>query len=291
LNLFSGLTLIDFDYIHQIIESQSTKSIFVSMIIEEIYIYPVKGCAGIRLEQVSLDDYGLLNDRLYQLVDADHRFMSQRTTPKMSQIIASIKDKQLILHYPGLEDLNIRDVFTTQTLNVSIWEDEVEADDVGDQAADWFSTALGTKARLVKIGTSYNRNVRLGDKTLPNQVHFGDSQPILVISKESLNDLNARLEVPVGMDRFRPNIVISGVNAYDEDRFTEIEMNTVKLHFTKKCARCTVTTIDQKTSISGPEPLKTLSTYRKEGSKVYFGAYYLAETKGSIKVGEQIRIR
>lgn len=261
------------------------------MIIEEIFIYPVKGCAGISLDQVSLGDYGLQNDRQYQVVDSQHRFMSQRNNPQMSQILTSLRDNHLTLHYPGLEDLNIQSAHISHPTKVTIWDEEVEADDVGEEAANWFTAALGTKARLVRIGSGYDRKVRLGDKIFPNQVHFGDSQPILVISRESLNDLNARLDVSVGMDRFRPNIVVSGGKAYDEDHFTEIEINSIKLQFTKKCARCTVVTIDQKTSVSGPEPLRTLSTYRKDGSKVYFGAYYLAEAKGSIKVGEQIRVR
>jgi uncharacterized protein len=165
----------------------------------------------------------------------------------------------------------------------------VIADDMGDIASDWLSSLFGETARLVQIGSSYDRKVRVGDHVYPSQVHFGDSQPILIISKESLDDLNSKLETLVGMDRFRPNIVISGGDAYGEDRFARIEINKVQLQFTKKCARCTVTTIDQQTGISGSEPLRTLANYRKEGSKVFFGAYYLANTLGNIMLGEQIR--
>lgn len=260
------------------------------MIIEEIYIYPVKGCAGISLDQAILDDYGLQFDRRYQVVDADNRFFSQRNKPIMCRISTSMINGQLTLHYPGVHDLNIQNSTNNDERKVVIWDDEVLADDMGDECADWLGSVLGEKARLVQIGSKYDRKVRVGDSLYSSQVHFGDSQPLLIISKESLDDLNSRLEVPIGMDRFRPNIVVSAIEAYSEDHFEELRTDYVHLKFTKKCARCTVTTIDQNTGISGTEPLRTLATYRKEGSKVFFGAYYLALNQGIIKLGEQIKV-
>jgi len=260
------------------------------MLIEEIFIYPVKGCAGISLDQAILDDFGLQYDRRYQVVDADNRFFSQRNKPIMCRISTSMINGQLTLHYPGVYDLKIQNSTSGHERKVVIWDDEVLADDMGDESADWLSSILGEKARLVQIGSKYDRKVRVGDSVYSTQVHFGDSQPLLIISKESLDDLNSRLDVPISMDRFRPNLVISGLEPYGEDKIQELRTDSVHLKFTKKCARCTVTTIDQNTGISGSEPLRTLTTYRKEGSKVFFGAYYLALNQGVIKQGEQIRV-
>lgn len=261
------------------------------MIIEKLFIYPIKGCAGISLTQATLDEYGLQNDRRYQLVDANNRFISQRNSPHLCFIHTSISDRILSVHYPGIQDLQILNTTSVQKRKVVIWEDEVLADDMGEEAAEWFSSILGEKARLVRIGSGYDRKVRVGDSIYSSQVHFGDSQPILIISLESLDDLNSKLHIPVDIDRFRPNIVISGAQAYGEDHFSDITTDTVHLQFTKRCARCSVITIDQKTGISGPEPLRTLATFRKQGPKVYFGAYYIAQKKGTLKIGEQIQVR
>jgi uncharacterized protein YcbX len=261
------------------------------MFIKELFIYPIKGCAGIPMDQVSLNEYGLVNDRRYLVVDSSNRFYSQRNKPMMSKIRPILHDKGLTLHYPDFSELTISDNISHSERKVTIWEDEVMADDMGDEAAAWFSSILGSPARLVRIGSNYDRKVRVGDQVLSSQVHFGDSQPLLLISRASLDNLNSRLSEPLGMDRFRPNIVISGVEAHDEDHFSEIVTATLKLQFAKKCARCTVVTIDQQTGISSPEPLRTLTSYRKEGTKVFFGAYYLAPAIGSLKVGEQIWVR
>jgi uncharacterized protein YcbX len=113
----------------------------------------------------------------------------------------------------------------------------------------------------------------------------------LVTTTASLNDLNSRLEIPVPMDRFRPNIVIDGASPYEEDTWKYIRIGDQLLQFGKKCGRCTVTTIDQESGVSSHEPLKTLSTYRKDGSKVCFGSYYLPYTKGNISVNDVIVVK
>lgn len=244
--------------------------------IDQITIYPIKGCAGQPLDSPVWDAYGLWGDRRWAVVDAQGKFISQRTHPMMCRIRVQL-GQVLRVQYKDMDELTLELEPSGQAVPIKIWEDEVMADDCGGQAAHWFSRALGQSVRLVSLGASYQRPIRLRDETLDQQVHLGDAFPLLVVSQASLEDLNARLEQPVPMNRFRPNLVISGVEPYEEDRLSHFYVDDKKLVFGKTCGRCTVTTIDQETGISGNEPLKTLSEYRKEGSKVCFGSYYRVE--------------
>jgi hypothetical protein len=245
--------------------------------IDQLLIYPIKGCAGQVLETPRWDAYGLWGDRRWAVVDAQGTFISQRSHPLMCRIRVHL-GQTLTVHYEGMGALELDIAPSGHPIPIQIWEDEVLADDGGDRAASWFSRVIGESVRLVGLGASYHRPIRLKDQTLEEQVHLGDAFPLLVISQASLDDLNSRLDQPVPMNRFRPNIVISGVGPYEEDKLLDLEVYGKKLLFGKKCGRCSVTTIDQETGISGKEPLRTLSEYRKEGSKVCFGSYYRLES-------------
>jgi len=261
------------------------------MHISSITVYPIKGCAGIDLKHVQLDPRGLENDRKWVVVDKSNRFISQRSYPEMCKIRVEITKTGLILNHPDFEELIIDQSESDGKSMVSIWDDTVVAQNSNAAAAEWFSTVLGHPLRLVRIGDDYQRNIRLNDNVLESEVHFGDAFPILVISEASLNNLNNRLESAVPMNRFRPNIVISGAGEHDEDTWKEIRVGDIALSYGKKCGRCTVTTVDQITAESSLEPLRTLSTYRKEGSKVCFGSYYSPSTLGQIYVGDVIEVR
>lgn len=245
--------------------------------IDQLLIYPIKGCAGQVLETPRWDAYGLWGDRRWAVVDARGTFISQRSHPIMCLIRVAL-GQTLKVQYQGMEELELDTEPSGHPIPIQIWEDEVLADDAGARAAAWFSRVMGEPVRLVSLGAAYHRPIRLKDQTLEAQVHLGDAFPLLVVSQASLDDLNARLDQPVPMNRFRPNIVISGVGPYEEDTLPHLEVHGQKLLFGKICGRCTVTTIDQETGISGKEPLKTLSEYRKEGLKVCFGSYYRLET-------------
>ncbi len=260
------------------------------MIVSELCIYPIKGCGGINLESAELDEFGLKGDRRFMVVDEEGVFLSQRKHHAMCRIHIQREDGFTIASFDGMEDLVIEPSMEANDIPVRIWDDDVVAADMGEMAAIWFSHALGQKTRLVGIGPQYSRNVRIGDTAYSSKMHFGDSCPVLVITKDSLDDLNRRLDRPVPMDRFRPNLVIDGTTPYAEDSWQYIRIGDQMLQFAKKCGRCTVTTIDQQTGEAGPEPLRTLSTYRKDGNKVCFGAYYLPITKGTVRVGDEVSV-
>lgn len=258
------------------------------MVVSQLHIYPIKGCGGISLHEAEIDEFGLKGDRRYMVVDQNGQFMSQRKHPRMSMIRTRLEGMIVAVAYNSMPELILEPSLESNDVPVRIWDDEVTATDMGQAASLWFSEVLGQKVFLVTIGQRYKRNVSIGGAIYSSKMHFGDACPILVASQESLDDLNGRLEMPIPIDRFRPNMVISGVEPYEEDRWSYFRAGDQLFQFGKRCGRCTVTTVDQQTGISSKEPLKTLSTYRKVNGNVYFGSYYLPVTKGLVSVGTEI---
>jgi uncharacterized protein YcbX len=183
---------------------------------------------------------------------------------------------------------------------VIIWHDAVLANDAGEESAAWFSEFLGMKTRLVCIGASYSRTIPRENIPEPHQsfisapeVSFADAYPFLVISEASLTDLNSRLPVSLPMDRFRPNLVVSGCQApYEEDGWTMLRVNGITFRHRGPCVRCVVTTTDQRTLERRPEPLQTLAEYRRnaEGG-VIFGMNFFCESRsGAIRVGDVVEL-
>lgn len=255
------------------------------MVVEKLFIYPIKGCGGIPLETAEIDEFGLKGDRRYMIVDQRGQFLSQRKHPEMSLIQTQMEGDFITVRYEGKNGLTLEPTMESSDITVRIWDDEVTATDMGEAVSLWFSEVLGQKVHLVTIGRRYSRNVRISGAIYSSKMHFGDACPILVTSQESLDDLNSRLESPVAIDRFRPNLVISGARPYEEDTWSYFRIGDQLLQFGKRCGRCTVTTINQRTGEAGKEPLKTLATYRKADGNVYFGSYYLPVTRGLVSVG------
>jgi uncharacterized protein YcbX len=167
----------------------------------------------------------------------------------------------------------------------------VQAIDQGDEAAAWFSDWLGTAVRLVHIADGYKRLVN-ESYAVHDDDHtgFADGYPILLTSEEGLQDLNSRLESPVPMNRFRPNIVLKGCEAFEEDRWNRIGIGDVELAVVKPCARCEVTTIDKETLERKKEPLKTLGKYRKHKLGAIFGQNVIPLNGGSIRLGMNVEV-
>jgi uncharacterized protein YcbX len=259
----------------------------------QITVYPVKSCKGLTLTRASLTPFGLELDRRWMVVDANNTFVSQRSLPSMALIEPLPSDRTLRLKAPGMEDLEVSIPPTEASPRpVNIWEDVCAALDCGDGAARWFSQFLGTACRLVSIGTDYKRAVNPNYAADNDQVSFADAFPLLLISSASLRDLNARLDTPIPMNRFRPNIVVSGCDPYAEDQWQRVSIGPVTFRVSKPCARCTVPTVDQTTGIAGQEPLATLATYRKgRDGKVFFGQNMINEQKsGEIVLGSEVTI-
>ena len=180
---------------------------------------------------------------------------------------------------------------TNETSTVKIWSNECEAQFVSKSIDAWFSQMLSHECRLVYMPDSTRRNVD-EDHSLNNEItSFSDSHPILIIGQSSLDDLNSRLSDPLSINRFRPNIVFTGGEAFEEDVMEHFTINNINFYGMKLCARCMITTIDQDSGEAAKEPLKTLSTYRMRNNNVYFGQNLLHHGKGTISVGDTIEVK
>ncbi|QTD46170.1 MOSC domain-containing protein [Ottowia testudinis] len=238
-----------------------------------LFVHPVKSCAGVALPEARLMDTGLDLDRAWMVVDAQGRFVTQREQPRMALVHPHIRTLEVVLRAPGMLALHLGINEVEKPTRVQVWKDEVTAWDMGDVAAQWFSDFLGQPGlRLARFDPEVTRLASkqwTGEVDAP--VEFADGFPLLVVSQASLDELNARLaaagHAAVGIERFRPNIVIDGVAAQDEDRLAELrittaEGETVVLRPVKPCPRCPIPNVDPATGESSPEVLAALSAYR-----------------------------
>jgi hypothetical protein len=251
--------------------------------IEQLWVYPVKSCSGIPLKEAELTDTGLLYDRAWMVVDSTGEFVSQRELPRMALIQPSFKFGQLVLRAPGMLALHMALDAAEAPAKVRVWGDEVMAYDMGDLAAQWFSDFLGPDApdelkrlRLARFDPEVQRACDPA-WTAGREAHtqFADGFSLLVTSQASLDALNTRLvaagHAPVTMARFRPNIVLGGVESHDEDRVGSwsiatdgVSSSIARLENAKPCARCPIPNIDPDTAIASPKVGDTLQTYRQD---------------------------
>lgn len=257
--------------------------------VASLHVYPIKGLRGIDLTESAFDARGLTFDRRWMLVDESGVFLSQRSIPRMCLFRTSLAVDGIRVSTDG-DDLLVPLEPKGERLTVRIWRDDCEAARVSDQADDWFSSKLGLSARLVFMPDETRRQTNL-DFTQPgDQVGFADAFPILFASEASLADLNGRLPEAIPMNRFRPNIVLTGTSPFEEDTWPRFELSDVPFRFAKLCGRCQVTTTNQDTAEVGKEPLRTLATYRREGNTVLFGAYHIPEGGGTVRIGDEVNL-
>ncbi len=261
----------------------------MTITVNALYIYPVKSLAGIAINSSALDAMGLRYDRRWMLVSPEGDFLSQRKLPKMALIQPKFIDQQLVLTHPNQSDLMVATANAQQTMQVTVWKDNVTAQRVGEQADKWLSKALNTPCHLVYIPDDEIRQCDLEFSKQGDHTGFADGFPILLISTASLDDLNQRLDQPVSMKRFRPNIVIEGCKAFAEDDLTKFSIGNIAMRGVKPCSRCILTTVDPATGErKGTEPLQTLMSYRKQGNKVNFGQNVIHNSTGNIQIGDRI---
>lgn len=236
------------------------------MHISEINIYPIKSLKGISVDTAVVEERGLQFDRRWMLTTPDGMFFTQRDFPRMALIETWIEDDGLGL---GVSADRFGDVFVPfepQSGNkqqVTIWRSVCEGIVYGDALNEWFSDVIGTDCQLVYMPDNTRRSVNPRFDRGDEVVSFADGYPLMVLSEATLEDLNSRLETPLPMNRFRPNIVVSGAEAFAEDNWQRIRVGDAEFRSTKPCERCVVTTVDQSTGeFAGKEPLKTLASYR-----------------------------
>lgn len=269
--------------------------------IASLYIYPVKSCAGVALQEAELTDAGLDLDRAWMVVDASGEFVTQRELPRMALIQVSLRGGEVVLRAPGMLTLHLGIDRVEAPARVRIWADEVPAYDMGAVAAQWFTDFLGQPLRLVRFDPEHQRLSSMkwtGGVEAPNQ--FSDGFPILVVSQAALDGLNQRLQAvghaPVTMARFRPNIVLGGLAAHDEDGLGLLSIEAdlpVQLQAVKPCTRCSIPNIDPATAGSDTAVGDALQVYRSlpaMGGAVCFGmnAIVRAGDGARLRIGQRV---
>ena len=274
----------------------------VSARLARLFVYPVKSCAGVEVREAVLTETGLDLDRAWMVVDEQGVFVTQRELPRMALVKPTLKVHEVVLRAPGMLALHLAIDTVEEPARVRLWDDEVPAFDMGDIAAQWFSDFLGRKLRLVRFDPEHRRlsNPKwTGGAEALNQ--FNDGYPLLVASTASLDALNAKLvaagHAAVGIERFRPNLVIEGVEAHDEDRLDIIriaaEAGEVQLRPVKPCPRCPIPNIDPATAEVDTIVTDTLQGYRSNailGGAISFGmnAIVVAGVDQVLKVGQAV---
>ncbi len=256
-----------------------------------LYIYPIKSLGGIALNEAFVTDTGFQFDRKWMLVDENYRFLSQRTERSMALLQTKITAGGVKVFQradPADHILIPLKSDTDKVVTVSVWEDTCNAVHVDEKLDQWFSDKLRRKCRLVFMPRSFKRMVDKQYASKGEITAFSDGFPFLLIGQPSLDDLNSRLTVPLTMDRFRPNIVFSGGYPYQEDGMKVFSIGSVMFKGVKRCARCVITTIDQKSADQQKEPLLTLAGYRQADNKIYFGQNLIHSGFGEIRVGDEL---
>jgi len=257
-----------------------------------LHIYPIKSCRGYAVERALVTPRGLADDRLLMITDSDGHFLTQREYPKMALVEPTLSEDLVTLRAPGMTPLDLPRRRSGLAQSVVVWRDQCQAVDQGETVATWLSDYLGTGARLVHLHDDFARAVDPAyRRRVDDQTSFADAFPFLIISEESLVDLNQRLATPLPMDRFRPSLVVRGGGAFAEDQWQQIKIGEIIFDRVKPCARCKITTIDQATAAVGQEPLTTFATFRRtEEGKVNFGQNLISAGRGLIAVGDAVEV-
>lgn len=264
-----------------------------------IFVYPIKACGGIALESAVVAERGLADDRRYMLVDRAGEFITQRSVPRLCLVrprfggTGAATQRSFELTAPQQSPLELPRELSGAGLEAvpyRVWSSSGSALR-HPEGSRWFSEFLNDDVSLVYMPDTEQRAVNPQRARPGDIVSFADGYPMLLISEASLEELNRRLDEPLEMRRFRPNLVISGCAAHAEDGFAQLQIGAVAFRGVKRCDRCMVTTIDPDTGEKGKEPLRTLAHYRQEDGKVWFGMNLIHDGSGTLHVGDAVRVR
>ncbi|MBW8481968.1 MOSC domain-containing protein [Actinomadura parmotrematis] len=252
-----------------------------------LHSYPLKSAGGTSLRGAELIATGLRDDREFMLATPEGRHLSQRECAAMARlrpVREPVRDGVLSVRFDDAEPLVHTPVDGGPAARVTVHGNPCLGVDQGDAAAAWFARALGRPCRLVRF-TGHRATAHGG-----GEVAFADGYPLLLISEESLEDLNGRLDAPLPMDRFRPNLVVRGLGAYGEDKVRLLRIGGTEIELVKPCARCVITTTDQETGERGREPLRTLARYRNIDRGLLFGQNAVPRVTGPLAVGDDVEV-
>ena len=261
-----------------------------------LYLYPVKSLGGYAVAEADVTARGLRHDRRWLLVDERNRFLTQRQHPELALlVVAPAYNGFLLSHRQRPELLSLFIPFEAQpdrTLFVTVWDDILWAWRGAVEADEWLSEALGRTCRLVYMSDMVRRDVEPDLNPEGQLVSFADGYPFLLTGEAALADLNTRLAEPVLMNRFRPNLVFGGGEAYEDDTWEQFRIGDVPFRAVRGCGRCVLTTIDQQTAQKNPlgDPLRTLATYRKAENSTLFGQNVTGPGHGRLRVGDAVTV-
>lgn len=265
-----------------------------------IHVHPVKAFRGLAPREVDVEPWGLAGDRRWALVDDGGKVVTQRQQPRLALAAAELMPGGgVVLSGPGMEPLAVPVPGPGETVTLDIFGDKVEGVPAADRAAHaWCSDYLGSTVRLVHMDDPATRRPVEPEYALPGEtVTFADGYPLLLTSASSLDALNSLIsegrhpaEGPLPMNRFRPNVVVGGTDAWAEDDWSRVAIGDVTFRVAKMCGRCVVTTTDQTSAVRGKEPLHSLGRHRRFGSKLVFGQNLVPQSRGTIRVGDPVRV-
>jgi uncharacterized protein len=260
--------------------------------VSNLIYYPIKACRGFEVDSSCVERMGLEHDRRMMVVTPEGEFLTQREYPRLALVTPKLSKGLLELSAPNYDTLQLGIQTSGTPWLVNVWKSKgVHAIDQGEESAGWFSDWLGTPVRLVHVADGYKRLVNEEYAVnADDHTGFADGYPILLTSEEGLQDLNSRLESPVPMNRFRPNVVVRGCEPFAEDTWNRIRIGDVTLAVVKPCARCEVTTIDKETLERSKEPLKTLGKYRKQKLGAIFGQNVIPLNEGRVEIGMVVEV-
>lgn len=265
--------------------------------LSEIWVYPIKSLGGIALQEAFPERRGLRYDRRWMLVDDTGRFVSQREIPRMAMLGTALEPASLRVFWKDRPSEKVHiplDIppIDLPKVRVQVWGDQCPARLLPEPINQWFSEQLGQNLHLVYMPDTTRR--RADGRYAPpgHHVSFADGFPYLIIGQASLDELNSRLEVPLPMNRFRPNFVFTGGQAFEEDTWKQFSINHQPFQGVKPCARCSIPTTDQDTAVQAVEPIKTMATFRKFGNRILFGqnVVWLGKDESVIRVGDLIHL-
>jgi uncharacterized protein YcbX len=254
--------------------------------------YPIKACRGFEVTESNVERMGLENDRRMMVVTPEGEFLTQREYPKLALVTPTLKNDSVTLSAPNFDSIHFNTQKTGTPWPVNIWKSkDVDAIDQGEETAQWFSDWLGLSVRLVHFADGFQRKVNAEYAiNVDDHTGFADGYPVLIISEESLQDFNSKLDSPLPMNRFRPNIVVKGTEPFAEDTWKRIRVGEIEIALVKPCARCVVTTIDKETLEKSKEPLKTLEKYRRHPLGAIFGMNAIPLNSGRLELGMNVEI-
>lgn len=259
------------------------------MKVESLHIYPIKGMGGINVTRVNAFEKGFQYDRRWMLIDVNGNFITQRTDKRLALFRCKLRDNLEVSFNEDSIAIDLNNS-THRKILCTVWDSQVFAFEVSDEASHWFSERLGLDCKLVKMVYEYDRIKKLIKGPEQTTVSFADGYPYLIVGSASLDKVNTEIGDEIAKSRFRANIIVETDIPHMEDEWNEISIGGARMQVIKACARCNVINIDQESAILGKEPLKSLTRYRKVGNKVNFGANTICLSDGVIALGDSVVI-